>query len=603
MCGISGFNWRDEGVIKKMGKVIAHRGPDAAGFFCEDGISLGHNRLSIIDLSQEANQPMFDDERNLVIVYNGEIYNFKDLKEELKGYQFKTKSDTEVILAGYKKWGKGVVKRLNGIFAFAIWDKKRGELFCARDHIGVKPFYYFWDGKRFIFASEVKAILEHDIDRKLDVETFNQFMKVLYTPEPNTLIMCVKKLSQGHTLTLSENKLVLEKYYEPILKSEKLDYGDAKEKVSKTVEDAVKRQLISDVPVGLYLSGGIDSSVVLASVAKVRNNIKTFSIGFDLEDDEEKSKFNRDFDLACDTAKYFGADHHGLIIAESDIVENLESVLENIDDPVSNPTSVAMALLSKFAKKEVTVVLSGNGGDELFGGYERYRLSRRVDIIGKIPAVKFFLPGKIKSALEMSAIERLVQFEFEKDKKLSPVINKDIFKSAEFVSYYFTKYIHNDLDKTDALMLADLKSWLPDQALSLGDKMSMWGSVEERVPLLDKELVDLAMTITLNRKVSPFRTKKILKDAFKRKLPQALLREPKRGWFSPGAKWIRREGIQKIFKRVLSSKYYEPTNSIFNWEEVDIILEEHISKKNYNLTILWAILTFQIWARKYRITL
>ncbi len=604
MCGIAGFNFKDKELGEKMGSCLEHRGPDDSGVFVDEGVTLFHRRLSIIDLSKSASQPMEDNDDELVIVFNGEIYNFKELKEELSlWYMFKTKSDTEVILAGYKKWGKKVVDKLNGIFSFAIWDKKKQELFCARDHMGVKPFYYFWDGEKFIFASEIKSILEHDIKRELDLEVFNQFMRVLYAPEPKTLIKGINKLSPGHSLTLQGKKLSVDKYYEPKLNIKSPSYKEVKEEVRNLVERAVERQLVADVPVGVYLSGGIDSSIVLASVAKVRKNIKTFSIGFELNDDEEREKFNKDFDLAERTAKYFGAEHHPLVLSVEDIAKNLVRVIESIDDPISNPTSIPMALLSKFANKEVTVVLSGNGGDELFGGYERYRMSRRVDVVGQIPWVESFLPKKIKGALQMSALERLAQFEFEKDKKLSRVVCKDIFKPMSSVSSTFAKYVDADLDKTDALMLADIRSWLPDQALSLGDKMSMQGSLEERVPLLDREVVDLAMRLPISFKVTPFSIKKILKDAFRDVLPKELFKESKRGWFSPGAKWIRRKEIQKIFKEVLSPDYYAPTSSMFDWSEVSKMLEDHISKKEYNLTILWAILTFQIWAKKYKVTL
>lgn len=603
MCGIAGFNWKDEGLGEKMASSILHRGPDASGVFVGEGVTLAHRRLAIIDLSPSANQPMVSDSGDLHITFNGEIYNFEEIKNELKdSYNFKTKSDTEVILAGYERWGKDVVKRLNGIFSLAIWDRKKQELFCARDHIGVKPFYYFWDGERFIFASELKAIFAHDIPKRLNLSAFNKFMRVLYTPEPETLVERVYKLPPGSYLILSGNEIKIERYYEPKISRCDTKYSEAVDRVRNSVERAVERQLLSDVPVGVYLSGGIDSSAVLASVCKVKKDVKTFSVGFELEEGEESEKFNRDFDLAQESAKHFGTEHHTLMLKISDVADNLEDILGGVDDPISNPTSIPMALLSKFAKSEVTVVLSGNGGDEIFGGYERYRMSRRVDILGSIPLVKYFLPKRVRSALEMSALERLAQFEFEKDKRLSRVVASDVFESMEKVLPYSSKYIDTNVDKTEALMLADLKSWLPDQALSLGDKMSMYGSVEERVPLLDVDLVDLAMSLPLGFKVTPFATKKILKDAFKNLLPAQLFKEPKRGWFSPGAKWIRRPEIEAVFRKVLSGDYYEPTAKLFNWDEVKVMLDDHISKKEYNLTILWAILSFQIWAKKYQIS-
>ncbi|MBX4200310.1 asparagine synthase (glutamine-hydrolyzing) [Candidatus Parcubacteria bacterium] len=604
MCGIAGFNWEDREKALKMGKCIKHRGPDAEGVFSEE-VTLVHKRLAIIDLSPAANQPMFDTEKKLVIIFNGEIYNYKELRIELQDkYNFVTQSDTEVILAGYKVWGSDVVNYLNGIFALAIWDTENKNLFLARDHMGVKPLYYFWDGERFIFASEVKAILEHDIPRKLNLDSFNKYMRVLYVPEPETMIQGIKKLPPGARINLKGTKLELEKYYEPKLKAEKFNYfnyTEAKDRVREVVTKGIQRQLVSDVPVGVYLSGGIDSSAVLSSVSKVKNNIKTFSIGFDLEDNEEKDKFNKDFELAEASAKHFGADHHPLTISTKEVAENLEDIISTIDDPISNPTAIPMFYLSKFAKKDVTVVLNGNGGDELFGGYDRYKMDRRVDTLGKIPGVKFLLPKKIRNALEMDALDRLVQFEFEKDWRLEKVLNKKFFTPVSQIKRDFRKYLGISKDKTEALMMADLTSWLPDQALILGDKMSMQGSIEERVPLLDREIVELGMSLPLAFKVTPFETKKILKDAFREELPEALFRQPKRGWFSPGAKWLRRPEVLSIAKNVLSEGYYGPTMGLFDWLKVQEMLRNHVEKREYNLTILWAILTFQIWARKYKI--
>lgn len=603
MCGITGFNWKDESLGEKMNSLILHRGPDAGGLFADEGVTLGNRRLAVIDLSSSANQPMSTISGRYTIVYNGEIYNFKELRSELGEGNFKTESDTEVILLGFEKWGKDVVKRLNGIFVFAIWDKDKRELFCARDHLGIKPFCYFWNGEKFIFASEVQAILAHDVPRRLNLEAFNRYMRVLYSPEPETLIQNIYKLPPGSTLTLSDKNLKIDRYYEPEINISKLSYKDAVSKVREVVSEACERQLVSDVPVGIYLSGGIDSSAVLASVSKVKKNVKTFSVGFKLDEGEESDKFNRDAELARETAKHFGAEHYELLITAEDVARELIPAIESMDEPISNPTAIPMRLLSKFAKKHVTVVLSGNGGDELFGGYERYRMSRRVDVVGKIPFIKYLLPKRIRKALGMSALERLAQFEFEKDFRLERVISKEVFKPISEIKKFFAKYIDNSLDKTDALMLADIKSWLSDQALLLGDKMSMQGSVEERVPLLDREVLDLALTLPLKFKVTPFATKKILKDAFRGMLPEFLFKEPKRGWFAPGAKWIRRPEVEAIFREVLSENYYGPTSNLFDWKAVGEMLDGHISKKEYNLTILWAILTFQIWASKNRIVL
>lgn len=605
MCGIIGFNWNDRKILEKMSKSISYRGPDSTGYFNEDCMSLGQNRLAIIDLSSSANQPMFDNEENAVITFNGEIYNFLELKKELLNYQFKTKSDTEVILAGYQKWGTDVVNHLNGIFSFAIWDKKNKRLFCARDHMGVKPFYYYWDGKRFIFASEIKAILVHNIPRQLNTESFNRYMRVLYAPEPETMINGLFKLSPGASLILENDNIVIKKYYTPVLNEKDWDYTDAMVAVKNAVNAASVRQLVSDVPVGIYLSGGIDSSVILSAVSKIKNNVKTFSVGFDLGLDEEFEKFNRDFYLASKTSAHFGAEHHGVMLSIKDVASSLEETLGHMDDPISNPTSLAMAHLSAFAKKHVSVVLSGNGGDELFGGYERYRLSAISDIARSIPGIDIvgWFSENVRKLLTTGEISRVALFEFEKDPNLKKVISSEYFTTTDVVGDFFEKYLVSNKDFINVFMNFDQKSWLPDYALLLSDKMSMKNSIEERTPFLDREVVDLALEIPRSFKVNAFQTKKILKDAFRDELLETVIKEPKRGWFSPGAKWLRRKEISQIARQVFSSQYHVGTGTLFNWDELNCMFDRHLEKKEYNLTILWAILSFQIWARKNNVSL
>ncbi len=607
MCGISGFNWKDEVVVKTMTTALSHRGPDATGIFCDEGISLGHNRLSIIDLSPSANQPMFDNSNNFAIVFNGEIYNFEELKKELPEYSFKTKSDTEVILAGYKKWGKGVVERLNGMFAFAIWDKTKKELFIARDRAGIKPLYYFWDGKRLIFASEVKAILMHDVPRILDCEAFNYYMRALYVPAPLTMIKGIRKLPVGGTLTLQGKNFEIGSYKKQETTPTDLSYGKAKKILREKAIDAVKRQLVSDVPVGVYLSGGIDSSVIFFAMTKFQKNIKTFSVGFELGENEEKEKFNRDFELAKQTADFFGVEHHQLVMSGDDVVGTFGEMIKQNDDPISNPTAIAMMYLAKNTKKEVTVVLSGNGGDELFGGYERYRLALISSYYKKIPKVLRML-GNLHPTLrkfDEEDTDLFARFMFEKDKKLSRIISKKIFKDDSFVKKWFRdKYIsstHGDV--VARFMQTDRESWLPDQALALSDKMSMRFGVEERVPLLDNELVDFANSLPTAYKVTAFQTKKIFKDAFRNDLPDILFNQPKRGFFAPGAKWLRNPRVSAMAREILSENYHEGTKDLFDWKELNQELEDHISKKEYNLTVLWSVMTLRAWAKEYKISL
>lgn len=606
MCGISGFNWQDRELIETMSAKMAHRGPDAVGYFCEDGISFGHNRLAIIDLSPEANQPMTDSEERFVITFNGEIFNFQEIKSELGDYPFRTKSDTEVILAGYQKWGKEVVKKLNGQFALAIWDKQKKELFLARDESGVKPLFYYFDGEHFIFASEVKAILAHNVPRKLNIEAFNHYLRLNYVPAPLTMIAGVQKLPPGYIATLKGTQLEISPYSHFSRLATRIPYEKVKADLRTNTIEAVKRQLIADVPVGVYLSGGIDSSVVLFAMKQFQKKIKTFSVGFELQNIVDTQKFNQDFELAKKTAEFFSVDHHPLMMTGDDVVSLFHEAVTQNDSPVSNPTSIAMMFLAREARKEVTVALTGNGGDELFGGYERYRLTLISEIYQKIPSL-------IRSVLNLfprlrkldagSGVDLYARFMFEKDSKIARIVSNKFFHDDTRIKQLFDEMYFKDKGADEVLqfMDADKNSWLADQALELGDKMSMRSGLEERVPLLDKKLIQYASALPRNFLVTLGQTKKIFKDAFRNDLPDFLFSQPKRGWMAPGAKWLRHPKIQSLVKEILSEGYYEETKDLFDFASLQKMLDDHIEGRDYNLTLLWSALTFQAWAKEYKV--
>ena len=608
MCSINGFNFKNEDLVLKMNKVTSHRGPDGSGFFCDDNISLGHNRLSIIDLSEAASQPMSNDGK-LVIVFNGEIYNFRELKNELMDYPFKTNSDTEVILAAYQKWGKDCVKRFNGIFAFAIWDKDKKELFLAKDNIGIKPLYYHWDGNHFVFSSEIKAILEHNLPRILDIEALNHYLRVLYVPEPRTMFNGIKKFPAGHIGLLNGKKFITERYWRL---QEEGDYlkGSLKETakiVYEEVEKAVARQLVSDKPLGLYLSGGIDSSAVLHCASRHKKNIDTFSVGFDLAEKEQRDKFNADFYLARRTAKHYGTNHNEVLLSPQNILDNLEKCVWHMDEPISNPTALSMMKLAGFAKQKADVVLGGDGGDELFGGDDRYRLSLAAGYYQKLPnRLRNILSrgGRLQKLNTPAGIDRFALFMFQKDVLLKETINNNFLK-FDTKNFFQEKFFSqkNKRSFEEQFMDTDLRSWLADESLMMTDKMSMASGLEIRVPLLDNELVKLAARIPIKHKISLGKTKIVLKEAFRGKIPSFLFDQPKRGWFSPAAKWLRRKELQIKAREILSSSYYNETSLIFNWENIEKILDGHLSGEKYNLNILWSILTFQIWAKMYKIKL
>ena len=608
MCAINGFNFNDKSLILKMNKATIHRGPDGAGVFCDDGISLGHNRLSIIDLSNDAAQPMKSNDKNLVIVFNGEIYNFKELKKELSDYSFKTKSDTEVILASYKKWGKDCVNRFNGVFSFAIWDNEKHELFLARDHMGVKPLYYFWDGKVFVFSSEIKAILEHDISRVLNKEAFSHYMRILYVPEPLTMFDGVHKLPPASYAVLKGNNFKITKYWEsPLNIYSQLNKSELITNLKTKVLESIERQLVSDRPLGIYLSGGIDSSVVLHNVSKLRDKIDTFSIGFDLSSGEEREKFNADFNLAKRTAAHYDTNHHEVLLSSGDVLNYFEKALWHMDEPVSNATSIAQMKLAEFSKDRVDVVLGGDGGDELFGGYERYRLSLISSYYQKLPALFREIlnssSNKLNKLNTMRGVDRFALFMFQKDKILNRVLRSEVFDNGITRDFFRNKFFNDvgDVSFEEVFMNTDRKSWLVDESLVRTDKMSMAYGLEARVPLLDKELVEFAAAVPLKYKVNLFNTKIILKEAYKDNLPSFLFNQPKRGWFSPAAKWLRDPQIHKMAQNILSEGYYSGTKDLFLWDNVKDILEDHVQKREYNLTVIWSLLTFQVWAKEYNI--
>lgn len=609
MCAINGFNFSDRGLIARMNAANRHRGPDETGVFAEDGISLGVNRLKIIDLSALAAQPMQSFDGQEVIAFNGEIYNFKELKNELKSfYPFRSESDTELILAAYRKWGKDCVKKFNGIFAFAVYDRSRREIFLARDQIGVKPLYYYLEGGKFIFSSEIKSILEHEIPRRLNREAFSHYLRVLYVPEPLTMFESIYKFPQASRGFFKDGKLSIEKYWSAEPGNHiGISKEHVEEELRNRLERAVKAQLISDRPLGLYLSGGIDSSVILQNMAEARGSIDTFSVGFDLKESEQKEKFNADFELARRSAAFFGASHHEVLISPNEVWELLEKAAWHMDEPISNPTAVAMLKLSEFSKGKADVVLAGDGGDELFGGYDRYRLSLAASVFQKLPfflRTPFNLNPRFKKLNTPAGVERFILFMFQKDAILNQAVSPQFLDTGISKSFFEKKYFNKvslDLKPEEVLMNIDRQTWLVDFALILGDKMSMANGVEARVPFLDKDLVEFALRIPLKHKIGLFDTKIILKSAYKGRIPNFLLSQPKRGWFSPAAKWLRIDEICNNAEEVLSEGYCLESREVFNWHGLRNIFEKHREGKEYNLNILWAVITFQLWASRFNI--
>lgn len=594
-----------------MDAATCHRGPDGTHDLVRDGITLGHNRLSILDVSAAADQPMVSSDGRFAIVYNGELYNFKELRRELRGYAFRSAGDTEVVLAAYAQWGTGAFARMNGIFAVAIHDRQEKSLILARDPMGVKPLYYAWDEKerKLIFSSEMKALFEAGVSRTLDTDAFDAYVRLLYVPGPATAIAGVKKLPPGSYGIYENGAFEIQAYASPPARPEPMTFSDAAERVESAVDQAIARQLVSDRPLGLYLSGGVDSTVILDSASRLRPGIDTFSVGFSLAQDEEPEKFNADSLLAAKTAKLYGSTHHSFLITPEEILPAFTAAVRQMDEPVSNPTTIPMFLLAKRVKEAgIDVALSGDGGDELFGGYERYRWARRADLWQMLPRAVRHAAGRCLPALkkleDAPGIERYARFHFQKEAIVREIMG-GAYRSGDRTKERFAEACIDDegVDPLTAFMRADRCSWLVDESLLKADKLSMAHSLEVRVPLLDLELVALADRIPSAYKAGAFHTKKILKEAFRHRLPSYLFKEPKRGWQSPGAKWLRYPHIAAFAEEALSPGYHTETDALFDWEAVARMLNEHRTQDRYNLVMLWALLTFRVWAREYDIKL
>lgn len=614
MCGISGFNFNDKNALEKMNKKTAHRGPDDTGDFLSDNWSLGHNRLSIIDLSEKGHQPMKSADGKFVIVFNGEIYNFADIKRELegKGYKFNSKTDTEVVLNAYAQWGPDCLQKFNGMFALAILNTETQELFVARDRIGIKPLYYYHKDNKLIFSSEVKAILEHNVDVRLNFDALNIYFRLLYVPSPQTMWNNIFKLEPAHYLMISKGGDVKNiKYWETENQDLIEDKEQIKREVSELLRDCVQKRLMSDRPVGVFLSGGIDSTIITGIMSKLSDKVNTFSIGF--EDTEESEKYNNDFLIARKTAKHFKTKHHEHVISAKDVLDNLEKTIYHMDEPISNHIQTVNMLLAQYSTESVKVVLGGDGGDELFGGYERYYYNQMIEKLQLVPGASFMmqLAGKSSEKIDTKpGVERYMSFFSQPEKLVCSFFksHNNVNALPKFLSGAYFKDI-NEKDFTRQFMQTDIKSWIPDESLMRSDKMSMASGLEQRVPFLDHRLVELADRIPVKYKLGSkgmlfgsvgkhYEGKIILREAMAEFLPDFVLNQPKWGWFSPAAKWIRGP-FKPLMQEILSESYCSGTRDLFDFNALQKMLDNHISKKSYALNTLWSVMTFQMWYAKF----
>jgi len=623
MCGIVGklnFNKNkqiSEKNIKEMAQALSHRGPDDQGIYVEQNLGLGHTRLSVIDLSSAGHQPMSDNEKKIWIVYNGEIYNFLELRRDLEkqGAIFKSKTDTEVIIYLYKKYGIDCLKYLRGMFAFAIWDEEKRQLFLVRDRIGKKPLKYYLDSNCFIFASELKAILRNpEVEKKPDFEAVHHYLTYQYVPCPLTGFLGIKKLPPAHYMIVKENgESKIERYWK-LDYSEKWDLSEKEweEKILKKLEECVKLRLISDVPLGAFLSGGIDSSAIVALMSQILTEpLKTFSIGF------KETDYDETF-YARIVAKKFKTEHHEFFV-KPDAIEILPQLAYQYEEPYADSSAIPTWYLSEMTRKYVTVALNGDGGDENFAGYLRYNIYKSLYYYHKIPVFlrKIFIKelGKLAAKIifynsprQEKAIRFLERLEEKPEKRYLQTIcyfneeQKQILWRANLYNESY-KILKEKFDQSqvkdilDRVLFADINSYLPDDLLVKADIASMAHSLEIRSPLLDHQFLELTAKIPSNLKLRGQKNKYIFKNALKNILPKEILNRKKMGFGVPLEHWFRKELKDYVKEILLSQKAIE--RGLFNKNYIEKLIADHQTGRANYANHLWALLTLEHWFRQY----
>jgi asparagine synthase (glutamine-hydrolysing) len=614
MCGIAGFidvqRSRDdaEQLIDRMCQVIRHRGPDDQGVWVEDGIALGMRRLSIIDLTG-GHQPIFNEDRSILVVFNGEIYNYRELQKKLQeqGHHFHTNSDTEVIVHAYEKYGDDCVKHLRGMFTFAIWDRKRQRLLAARDRFGKKPLNYYWDGQRLIFGSEIKSILEAGISREINAIALDEYLVYGYVPTPNTLFKGGLKLPAAHLLIYEDGQISTKRYWElsftPTCQD---DEATAIEHTHILLKEAVQVRLMSEVALGAFLSGGVDSSVVVGVMSQVMSQpVKTFSIGF-AEDDYSELPYARQ------VAKHFSTDHHEFFV-RPDLISVLPQLVWAYDEPFADPSMLPTYYVSKLAREHVTVVLTGDGGDEIFGGYARYE---RELATNHIPAflrsllgyASMLLPDGMRGKRRLSNIPLDLATRYVRSNMLFPASLRPLMYNREYFTHVrdYNPYqrcsseFHNAqyLDSMTQMQFVDVRLYLADDILVKVDKASMLNSLETRAPMLDQHLVEyvssLPSTIRTRKGVLKYLLKKVAADL----LPSEILVRPKQGFGVPIKHWFRDELTG--YAHDLLDPPRARQRGIFDPKFIRNLLKSHASTKLVNYSeAIWALLCLELWFQTY----
>ena len=605
MCGFVGFcskNVKDKNVIKEMNNQIIHRGPDSDGYYFDKGVNFGFRRLSIIDL-HEGSQPILNESGDTAIIFNGEIYNYQELREDLvaKGYKFKTHTDTEVILHGYEEYGEeGILAKLRGMFAFTIWDSKKEKLFGARDHFGIKPYYYALLDGDLLFGSEVKSFLKYPkFKKEVNEKALKHYLVFQYNPLEETFFKGVKKLRPGHYYIYENGKMEIKTYYNLTLDYKDMTFDEAVGKIEKEVEESVKYHKISDVEVGSFLSGGVDSSYVVATALPD----KTFSVGFD------NKGFNETM-YAKELSDSLGIKNFAKLITPDEFFEGINKVQYYSDEPHANLSSVPLYFLSKLASEQVKVVLSGEGADELFAGYNDYADALPQRMYRKLPfSLRHKLYLKYKDRKHFRGQTIILKYgQKVEDRYIGPaeIMTDELanslvtskYKNAETSRDLTKKYYDEvkNMDDVSKRLYLDMKMWIVEDILLKADKMTMANSIELRVPLLDKKMWELARTIPVRHKVHNEITKYAFRRAAKNKLPEDWAKRRKLGFVVPFVLWIKEEKYYKIVKEVFNKDF---VSEFFDKDKINKLLDDHFNGITNNGRKVYTIYTFLKWYEIY----
>ena len=623
MCGICGIlnliesQPVDRTLIERMTGSLAHRGPDDAGYFVEGRVGLGHRRLSIIDLSG-GQQPIFNEDRSATIVFNGEIYNYRDLAAGLAsaGHIFKTRSDTETILHAYEEYGDACVDRLRGMFGFAIWDRTKQRLLLARDRLGIKPIYYYTNGRILAFASEVKALLDiPEVPREVDPEALDMYLALRYVPGPRTMFKNIYRLQPGHILVADGGGVRISKYWD-------IEYpdpdprpaGQLLERFQELLEESVRLRLIAEVPLGVFLSGGLDSSAILATMSKVAGGserIKTFSVGYQAANAQEEAA--NEFEYARLAARTFGADHHEYHLEARSFADFVPELVRYLDEPLADPSCVPLYFISKLAREHITVVLSGEGADEILAGYGIYgrmltmdRIYQRNGPLRRLaPRVADLAPSeKLRHYLRMCGQPLESRYRGVSrgltNEALGRLVGTDRARRSEGLLQEVFGGFYQAVSGTTPLnrmLYTDAKVWLPDDLLIKADKMTMANGLELRVPFLDHKMVEFAATLPAESKIQANRGKALLRTAMRGVLPAEIIDRPKKGFPIPIGSWLRTS-----LREFTRDHLLDPNSACGRYmdrRETAKLVAQHEQGSVDRSQEIWTMLVFEFWHRHF----